>query len=121
MFGLLPRGTAYFLILLLALYAGAQYVPIYYGAMQFHDAIRQEVKFAGTSRRSVRSVREEIMRLADRYTAPVLEEDVEVTVEVTRDGPIFVVDVYYEVPVDMRIYQHAVEFDWRLSGETFAE
>jgi hypothetical protein len=121
MLGLLPKGTAYILILALTVYASFQYVPVYFNAWQFHDAIRQEVRFAGTSRQTVDSVKESIMRFADEYAAPFLEEDNEVSVEVTREGPYFVVDVHYAVPVDLRIYQHALEFDWRLTGETFAE
>jgi hypothetical protein len=121
MFGLLPRGTAYILLLAVVLYAGVQFVPVYYSAWQFYDAIRQEVRFAGTGRRTVGFVHESIMQLAQEYAAPVLEEDVEVSVEVTRDGPFFIVAVYYAVPIDMRLFQHEVEFDWRLSGETFAE
>ncbi len=121
MFGLLPRGTAYILLLAIVVYAGVQYGPIYYSAWQFYDAIRQEVRFAGTSRRTVSFVHESIMQLAQEHAAPVLDDDVEVSVEVTRDGPFFIVEVYYLVPVDLRVFQDAVEFDWRLSGETFAE
>ncbi len=121
MFGLLPRGTVYILLLASALYAAVEYVPVYYGAWMFNDSIREEVRFAGTNRRTVGEVRASILRLADQHAAPVLEEDIEVTVEVTRDGPFFVVEVYYAVPVDLRVYQHEVEFDWRMSGETFAE
>ena len=121
MFGLLPKGTAYLLILAVLIYAGVHYVPVYFSAWLFYDSIRQEVRFAGTSRRTVEAVRESILRLADEHAAPVLEENVEVRVEVTREGPYFVVDVFYAVPVDMRLYQHQVQFDWQLSGETFAE
>jgi hypothetical protein len=61
------------------------------------------------------------MQLAEEYAAPVLEEDFEVSVQVTRDGPFFVAEVYYMVPVDMRVFRDEVAFDWRFSGETFAE
>ena len=121
MFGLLPRGTAYLLLIAIVLYAGFLYLPVYYSAWQFYDAIRQEVRFAGTSRRTVDYVHGAIMQLAEEYAAPVLDEDVAVSVEVTRDGPFFVVVVYYAVPVDLRVFQDEVEFDWRLTGETFEE
>ena len=121
MFALLPRGTAYILLVAILLFAAVQYGPIYYNAWLFHDAIRQEVRFAGTSRETVAFVHESVMDLAEEYAAPVLGENVEVSVEVTRDGPFFVVEVYYAVRVDMKAYQHEVVFDWRLSGETFAE
>ncbi len=121
MFGLLPRGTAYLLLLAIVLYAGVQYVPVYFGAWQFYDAVREEVRFAGTNRLTIADVHESVMRLAQEYAEPVLEEDVEVTIEVTRDGPLFVVAVFYLVFIDLRVFQDEVEFDWRFSGETFEE
>jgi len=119
MFGLLPRGTAYLLLLAIVLYAGAQYVPVYYSAWQFSDAMRQEVRFAGTSRQTVDFVHQSVKQLAEEYAAPVLEEEVEVSVEVARNGPLFIVAVYYMATVGMRVFQDEMEFDWRLSGETF--
>ena len=121
MFGLLPRGTVYILLLVIVLYAGFQYVPVYYNAWLFHDSIRQEVRFAGTSRLTVDLVRQSVMRLAQEYAVPFMATDDEARVEVTRDGAFFGVTVYYAVPVDMTVYQHEVAFDWAFSGETFAE
>ncbi len=121
MFGLLPRGTVYILLLVIVLYAGIQFVPVYYSAWLFHDSIRQEVRFAGTSRQTVDSVHRSIMLRAEEYAAPFMDVADEVRVDVTRDGPFFVVSVYYAVPVDMQLYRHEVEFDWYFSGETFAE
>ena len=91
-----PRGIAYLPLSAVVFYAGVQYVPVYYSysAWQFYDAIRQEVRFAETSRQTVDFIHQSIIQLAEEYAAPVLAEGVEVNVEVTRDGPLFIVAVY---------------------------
>ena len=117
----MPKGTAVLLVLVIVGYAGFHFVPVYFGAWMFYDDIRGEVRFAGTSQRTVEQVRDAIMDLAADHAEPVSEDNVEVSVQVTRDGPYFLVHVYYTVPVNLRFYQHQAEFDWFLSGETFAE
>ena len=91
-----PRGIAYLPLLAIVLYAGVKYVPVCYSysLWQFYDAIRQEVRFAGTSQQTVDFVHQSMIQLAEEYAAPVLAEDVEVSVEVTRDGPLFLVAMY---------------------------
>ena len=115
MIGLLPRGTFTVLIGAALVFAGIQYVPVYYDAWQFYDSVRQEVKFAGTSRRSIESVREAILDEASDRDIPLAEREL----GVTPQGPFFVVDIFYSVPIDLRVFQHQVQFDWRLTGETF--
>jgi hypothetical protein len=115
MLGLLPRGTFTVLIVAVLVFAGFQYIPVYFDAWQFYDSVRQEVKFAGTSRRTIDSVRESILRHASEHEVPLREREL----HVTSQGPFFVVDIYYSVPIDLRLFQHDVAFDWRLTGETF--
>ena len=115
MFGLLPKGTFTVLILGAVIFSGTQYIPVYFDAWQFYDAVRQEVKFAGTSRRSINSVRDAILIEASEGEIPLSEREL----HVVSQGPFFVVDIYYTVPIDLRVFQHEVEFDWRLTGETF--
>jgi hypothetical protein len=119
MFGLLPKATLYILAIALAVYLGVQYVPIYFDALQFHDQARQAVRFASASRKTVDDVRREIMDLAKEFAVPVLEENVDVEVRIQREGPVFYVEIFYEVLVDHQVYQHSVSFDWRFAGETF--
>jgi hypothetical protein len=40
-------------------------------------------------------------------------------VRIQREGPVFYVEIFYEVLVDHQVYQHSVSFDWRFAGETF--
>ena len=115
MFGLLPKRTFTVVIVAALIFAGIQYIPVYFDAWQFYDSVRQEVKFAGTSRQSIDSVREAVLRLASDHEVPLREREL----GVTSQGPFFVVDIYYSVPIDLRVLQHEVEFDWRLTGETF--
>ena len=117
MFGLLPRGTAYLLVVAVIVFLAVQYVPLYFNAFQFNDAVRQEVKFAGSARRTIDSVREAVLLRAREYSVPVTEDDI----KVTREGPFFVVDINYSVRVNLRVYQHEVHFSSSFSGETFQE
>lgn len=119
MFGLLPKGTGYVLLLAVMVFLGIQYIPVYFDALQFHDQARQTVRFASASRRTVEDVHEEIMDLAEQFAVPVLPEDVEVEVRIEREGPAFYVEIFYEVPVDLQVYEHMVQFDWRFAGEAF--
>ena len=118
---LLPRGTAYVLVIALLVFLGVHYVPVYFNAWQFYDQSRQVVRFAGVGRQTVDDVRDEIMQLAEEWAVPVDREDVKVEITVTRDGPVFNVEIYYEVPVDLRVYQDVRSFEWEFRGETFAE
>ena len=52
MFGLSGRQIFILLILIALLFAGAQYVPAYFAAFQFNDYVRQEVKYAASSRKT---------------------------------------------------------------------
>jgi len=115
MFGLLPRGTFTILILAVLIFAAVQYVPVYFDAWQFYDAIRQEVKFAATSRRTVDSVRDAIILDAEDHDIPLDRKGL----SVTSQGPFFVVEIHYSIPIDLRVFQHDLEFDWQLTGETF--
>ena len=115
MLGLLPKGTFTIIAVAAVIFAGTQYIPVYFDAWQFYDSVRQEVKFAGTSRRSINSVRDAILRQASDNEIPLREREL----DVASQGPFFVVDIYYTVPIDLRVFQHEVEFDWRLTGETF--
>lgn len=115
MLGLLPRGTFTVLFLGLLAFAGVQYGPVYFNAWQFYDSIRQDVKYAGASRESLEEVREEIELHAEVYDVP-LEKD---AIQIRSDGPFFVVQVRYAVPIDLRLFQHDLNFDWSFSGERF--
>lgn len=115
MLGLLPKGTIAVLIVAVLVFVAIQYVPVYFDAWQFYDAVRQEVKFAATSQRSVDSVRDSILGLASERGIPLEPRDL----MVDSQGPFFVVEIRYDVPIDLRAFRHDVKFDWRLTGETF--
>ena len=116
MLALLPRGTAYVLLFAVLVYAGFQYLPIYLHAFEFNDFVRQEVKFAGGSRRSIETITKNILLKAEELGLPVEDDNT----KVTREGSFFTLDLSYRVPVDLRIYQHELEFESSLSGQTFA-
>jgi hypothetical protein len=121
MFGLLGKRVFVVIVVGVLVFLGINYVPIYFNAWQFYDASRQVVRFAGMGQQTVDDVRDEILDLAEEWAVPVHEDDVKVQVTVTREGPVFTVQIYYEVPVDLRVTQDLRTFDWEFTGETFAE
>jgi hypothetical protein len=115
MFGLSGRQLFILLILILLLFVGAQYVPGYFAALQFNDYVRQEVKYAVTSRKTPEAVRDEALEKANELGIPLTKNDV----RITRRGPAFTLDIDYHWPINLRVYQQELKFHVSESGETF--
>jgi hypothetical protein len=115
MFGLNSKRIFGLAVLALVAFAGFQYIPPYINAFQFNDFVRQEVKFAGPSRRTTEDVRNSIVAKAQEVNLPVGPRDI----KITRRGPTFTLDLQYRVPIDMRVYQHDLVFEVNESGEAF--
>jgi hypothetical protein len=115
MFGL--RGRHYFLLSLLALafYAGTQYVPAYFHAIQFNDLVKQEVKFALPSKRTPEEIRTRIVEYARDLEIPVTSRDI----RIFKRGPAFEVECDYLIPIDLRVYKSDLSFHVSETGELF--
>jgi hypothetical protein len=115
MFGLSGRQLFILLVLILLLFAGAQYVPGYFAALQFNDYVRQEVKFAVTSRKTPESIRDEALEKANELGIPLSKNDF----RITRRGPAFQMEIDYHWPINLRVYQQDLAFHVSETGETF--
>ena len=115
MFGLNSRQIFILLLLVGLLFAGAQYAPAYFAAFQLNDYIRQEVKYAATSRKTSDILRMEISRKAQDLEIPIAPKDI----RITRRGPSFTLELDYRWPIDMKIYRHVLVFHTSQSGEIF--
>jgi hypothetical protein len=115
MFGLSGRQIFILLVLVAILFAGSQYVPAYFTAFQLNDFIRQEVKFAASSRKTPENVRTEVVEKAEELNVPIKTKDV----QITRSGPSFQIQVEYRYPIDLKVYQHELVFHTAASGEVF--
>lgn len=115
MFGLNGRQLLFLLVLVLVLLAGTQYVPGYFTALQFDDYVRQEVKYAASTRKTPETVRDEVVDKATELGIPLTKEEI----RITRRGPAFSMDFEYHWPINMRIYQHDLVFHVDESGEVF--
>jgi hypothetical protein len=115
MFG--SRGRTLLFILLIAgfLFTAAQYIPAYFSAFQLNDFVRQEVKYAGTSRKNVDALRDEIVQKANDLGIPITKKDI----RVTKRGPSFTLEVDYRWPIDMKVYRHTLVFHTEEIGENF--
>jgi hypothetical protein len=115
MFGLRGRHLLILSILLVLTFAAAQYVPAYVSAFQFNDYVRQQVKYAGTSRKTADRLRDEILQKAKEFTIPLTKRDI----RITRRGPSFTLEMEYRWPIDMKVYGHELVFHTSYTGEIF--
>ena len=115
MFGLSGRQLFILLILIVLLFAGAQYIPGYFAAFQFNDFIRQEVKFAVASRKSPETIRANILQKAKELGISLTKNDI----HITKRGPSFTLELEYRWHIDMRVYQQELLFHTAQSGEVF--
>ncbi len=116
MFGLSGRQFLILLLLIILLFAGTQYVPGYFNAIQFNDFVRQEVKFAASAKKTPEMIRDQALRKASELGIPLEKSDV----KITRRGPSFTVDIRYHWPINLRVYKHDLQFRVTESGEVFA-
>lgn len=115
MFGLKGRQILVILLIIAAVFAGTQYVPAYINAFQFNDYVRQQVKYAGSSRKTADTLRDEIQRKAVELGIPITKKDI----RISRRGPSFTLEVEYRWPIDMKIYRHELHFHNSYTGELF--
>ena len=115
MFGLSGRQILLLLLLVALLFAGTQYVPGYFNAIQFNDFVRQEVKYAVASRKSPDTVRSLVLQKAAELEIPLTKNDI----RITRRGPSFTLEIDYRWPVNLRVYKHDLAFHVIESGEVF--
>ena len=71
MFGLKGRQVVILVLLVILLFAGAQYAPAYFAAFQFGDYVRQEVKYAASSRKTADTIRADILQKAKDLGIPI--------------------------------------------------
>jgi len=115
MFGLKGRQLFLLLLLVLVIFAASQFIPVFFHAYQFSDNVHQSVKFAVSTRKSTEKVRSEIVELAKQFEIPVGPKDI----HITRRGPAFTVEIDYQLPVNLRVYETNLSFNVTESGEIF--
>lgn len=113
MFGLNGRRLIILLLLGAVVFTAVQYVPPYMAAFELNDFIRQEMKYAGTSRKTIQNVRDDIVEKAKELDVQINPRDI----RITRRGPAYMLDLEYRLPVNMRIYHHVLTFHTSESGE----
>ena len=116
MFGLNSRQLFMILLLICALFAGSQYIPAYFKALQFNDFVHGEAKFAASARKSTEDLRSTIVERARELSIPVGPRDI----RITRRGPAFELQLDYSFPIDLRVYHQDLKFHIVEQGEIFA-
>ncbi len=115
MFGLNGRQMFFLLAFIVILFAATQYGPVYFAAFQFNDFVRQEVKFAASSKKTIDNVRGDILQSAMELGIPLDKRNI----RITKRGPAITVDVDYRWPINLRVYKHELVFHVSESGEIF--
>lgn len=115
MFGLRGRQLLLLLLLIALLFAGTQYVPGYFSAIQFNDFVRQEVKYAVASRKSTDTLRAQALQKASELGIALTKNDI----RITRRGPSFTLEIDYKWPINLRVYRHELTFHVSEQGEVF--
>src|SRR5262245_39205521 len=115
MFGLNGRRLVILLILAALVFASVQYVPPYFASFQFKDYVRQEVKYAAASRKTMDVLRSEILQKANELGIPITKKDI----RFMRTGPTFTLEIEYRWPINMKAYRHELVFRTSESGEVF--
>jgi hypothetical protein len=115
MFGLNGRRLLILLILGAIVFAAIQYFPAYFSAFQFNDFVRQEVKFAGSTRKTPDALRRAVLEKADQLGIPLTKKDV----LITRQGASFTLEIEYRWPIDLKVYRHELVFHTSQTGEMF--
>src|SRR2546423_3722243 len=106
MFGLKSRQIFFLLVLAAAIYAGTQFIPVYFRAYQFSDFVYSEVKFAASSRTTMGKMRTDILDEARASEIPITARDI----RITKHGPTFTLQIEYQLPVDLRFYRRLISF-----------
>jgi len=115
MFGLGVRQIFFLVLMAVIVFALTQYIPAYYHATLFEDAVRQEVKFAVSTRKTTEKVRENIVMAANEHEISITGRDI----MITRRGPAFTVEIDYSIPVNFRVFVYQMKRHVRESGEIF--
>ena len=115
MFGLSGRQILIVLVIIGLLFAAKEYVPAYFTAFQFNDYVRQQVKFAGTSKKTADNLRDDVLQQAKEFGIPITRKDI----LITRRGPSFTLQVDYRWPIDLKVYRHELLFHISQTGELF--
>ena len=117
MFGISAKKWLMFLLLALGGFVGFQYGRAFLIKYEFVDSVRQTVKYAATSRKDPDTVRREVVEKAQQLGIDIGPRDV----KISKRGPAFNLSLEYDWPVDLKVYQHVLNFDVSEDGEMFGQ
>jgi hypothetical protein len=117
MLGLSPKKLFTLALLAAGVFAGVQYGRVFLTKYQFNDAVRQSVKYAASTRKNSDKVRLEVLQKAEELGIAIGPKDV----QIIKRGPAFTLDVSYQMPVNLRVYEHVLTFEVSESGEMFGQ
>jgi hypothetical protein len=117
MFGLTFKRLVIIAFIVAVIFLARQYVPPYFSRFEFGDAVRQSVKYAAASRKSIEAIRRDIMEAAKDYDIPIDAKDI----RITKSDVNFTVDIDYSWPIDLKIKKYDLQFHVSETGEAFGQ
>lgn len=117
MFGLNLKKLVSILLVAVGIFAAIQYGRALLTKYQFEDEVRQSVKYASTSRKGPDTVRREVLSKAEEFGIDIGPRDI----RITKRGPAFTLELEYEWPVNLRVYEHVLTFEISENGEMFGQ
>jgi hypothetical protein len=87
---------------LVGVLAVGQSLSIYYRSSQFDDYLKHEVWWT----RVTQHLKVSLLDKAKIYSLPVNEDDI----RITADGAVFRVDIAYQVPINLIVFEHPLKF-----------
>jgi hypothetical protein len=115
MFGFSAKQLFMLLLLVVALFVGSKIIPALLHAYQFNDEIKQEVRFAVSTRKTTEMIRADVVQKSKDYDISISPKDL----HFTRRGPAFTLQLDYVVPIDLKIYKRDLTFHVLEDGELF--
>lgn len=116
MFGLKLKTIVFLLFLAALVFVGVQYGGAYFTHFQFSDSVEQEVKFASSAERTPEDVRRIIVDQARELGIDLNQKDVRIT---RRGTVLFTIELEYEWPINLRVYQHTLKFRISENGDLY--
>jgi hypothetical protein len=117
MFGLRPKKLFMLALLVGGVFVCFQYAQVFLTKYQFGDAVRQSVKYAASTRKSSDKIRREVVEKAEELGIAIGPKDI----QIIKRGPAFTLELAYQMPVNLRVYEHVLTFEVSESGETFGQ
>jgi hypothetical protein len=98
-------------VILLAIYLGVAFVPVYYANYEFQDALQNEALFGTNNSTSEDMIRDNVYKKAQQLEIPITKEAILVQKSGTMGTGSVSIDAPYTVHIDLIAFPTDLHFD----------